>query len=1056
MRKILLLLLAFVSLTLTLKAQTQSLEDMKFQLEQTDTLYEAEKYDEVLEICLSIGRSTERCGSEQERTVYVRSQILACRCYDQLERYQEGYELSKRLMATQLTDEEKKELSDAYVNSAYFLAVPMMKGKNTDYGKARALLEEVLPYANENDWTIVMNKIGASWYFEGSVYYRNQDYDKTKECARRGVEVFRKTGKVSDEIATLNLLADAYYYQYDLSSAMETYRYALSQAKEAGETDLQMNVLSDIWRLCNLIGDVQMAQECNVAMDSLAEQTTDEVSKMTYYNLQAEKAMRQGNYRVAEQWLFRSVSLAEASTSGKLGSLAGIPYFKLSELYLKAGRYDDCIAYAKKYMEPPHEEMSAVGLYRFMGYGQFMAEAYRYKGDKAGCYEAVDTLFLLLPYLSDPEVINYLYIRRGFCRAAFGDHEAALADYQKADEILATKYKPSDQCRVQLLAFLTRQFHAVGRDAEAEQCSRKNLAYTKELNGENSLQYIESQIRLAQAEEWSGMIVQGCQDYLQAEERLERWVRDRLPYMDANERKGFWSPLSELFTLMTPYALKAGELQTAFTRGCYDALVMSKAFLLDSERSLYDIIKREGTDEDMRQYMSIVAMKQQMKGWEKDYQQNADRILEASKQLEVMGRGLQARVRGYGNNTEFMDVDHEAVRQSLHKDETLIDFTDYETKPSGRHYAAYIVRQEQQYPLLMPLFDECQIDSLCIPQPYLYYDQEYSPAILQLLWTPLASQLHEGQTVYYVPSQLLFNIALESIPLADGTLLGDHYRFIRLSSARELVRMRKADTVAKERTAVLYGGLQYDVASTTMQGEAEKSGQYPFPLAEEDVVCGGGIFAYLPGSEEAIRKVERILGEHHWKVCTYTGAEGTEESFLAMNAHSPRILQLYTHGFYYTPDRASSIDYLKGFTDAMQLSGIVLSGGNAAWTGKELPDGARGGILTAGTIAGMDLSGTELAVLSACQTGLGKATPEGLYGLQRAFKKAGVGTVVMSLWEISNNVSQEFMTIFYERLMAQNGGWDKQKAFRETKAIIRARHPEPYYWAAFVMLDGCF
>lgn len=547
-------------------------------------------------------------------------------------------------------------------------------------------------------------------------------------------------------------------------------------------------------------------------------------------------------------------------------------------------------------MEPPHEEMSAVGLYRFMGYGQFMAEAYRYKGDKAGCYEAVDTLFLLLPYLSDPEVINYLYIRRGFCRAAFGDHEAALADYQKADEILATKYKPSDQCRVQLLAFLTRQFHAVGRDAEAEQCSRKNLAYTKELNGENSLQYIKSQIRLAQAEEWSGMIVQGCQDYLQAEERLERWVRDRLPYMDANERKGFWSPLSELFTLMTPYALKAGELQTAFTRGCYDALVMSKAFLLDSERSLYDIIKREGTDEDMRQYMAIVAMKQQMKGWEKDYQQNADRILEASKQLEVMGRGLQARVRGYGNNTEFMDVDHEAVRQSLHKDETLIDFTDYETKPSGRHYAAYIVRQEQQYPLLMPLFDECQIDSLCIPQPYLYYDQEYSPA----------------------------------------------------------------------------------------------------------------------------------------------------------------ILQLYTHGFYYTPDRASGIDYLKGFTDAMQLSGIVLSGGNAAWTGKELPDGVRGGILTAGTIAGMDLSGTDLAVLSACQTGLGKATPEGLYGLQRAFKKAGVCTVVMSLWEISNNVSQEFMTIFYERLMAQNGGWDKQKAFRETKAIIRARHPEPYYWAAFVMLDGCF
>lgn len=1056
MKNKLLLLLAFVSLALASGAQTLSLEDTKLRLDQTDTLYEAEKYDEALDICLAIGRSTERCASEQERAVYVRSQILACRCYDQLERYEEGYELAKRLMATQLTDEERKLLSDAYVDNAYFLALSTMKGKEANYAKARALLEEVLPYANENDRAIVMSKIGASWYFEGSAYFRKMDFEKAKEHARRAVEVYRKIGKVSEEITTQDLLADAYYYQYDLTGAMETYRYALSRAKEAGETDLQMNILGDIWKMCNLVGDVQMAQECSVALDSLAEQTTDEVSKMKYYNLQSEKALRQADYRMAEQWLFRSASLAEASTSGKLGSMAGIPYFKLSELYLKAGRYDDCIAYAKKYMVSPNKEMSMVGLYRFMGYAQFMVEAYRHKGDKAGCYEAVDTLFLLLPYLSDPEMIHYLYICRGICRAAFADHEVALADYQKADEILANKYKPSDQCRVQLLVFMARQLHAIGRDAEAEQCCRKNLDYTKELNGENSILYIESQIRWAQAEEWAGMIAQGCQDYLQAAEWLAQWVRERLPYMTANERKGFWNPLSDLFTLMTPYALKVGELQTEFTRSCYDALVMTKAFLLDSERSLYDIIKREGTDEDMRQYMAIVAMKQQMNGWEKDYQQNADRILEISKQLEMMGRELQGRVRGYGNSTAFMDVDYEAVRQSLRKDETLIDFTDYETKPSERHYAAYVVRHEQQYPLLQPLFDEGQIDSLCIPQPYLYYDQEYSPAVLRLLWTPLSSQLHEGQTVYYVPSQLLFNIALESIPLADGTLLGDHYRFVRLSSARELVRMRKADKGAVERTAVLYGGLQYDVDPSTMQGEAAKSEHSPFPLAKGDVVCGGTAFSYLPGSEKSIREVERILGEHHWEVRTYTGVEGTEESFLAMNAHSPRILQLYTHGFYYTPDKACDIDYLKGFTDAMQLSGIVLSGGNAAWTGKELPEGVRSGVLTAGTIAGMDLSGTDLTVLSACQTGLGKATPEGLYGLQRAFKKAGVGTIVMSLWEISNNVSQEFMTIFYERLMAQNGGWDKQKAFCETKEIIRERHPEPYYWAAFVMLDGCF
>lgn len=116
-----------------------------------------------------------------------------------------------------------------------------------------------------------------------------------------------------------------------------------------------------------------------------------------------------------------------------------------------------------------------------------------------------------------------------------------------------------------------------------------------------------------------------------------------------------------------------------------------------------------------------------------------------------------------------------------------------------------------------------------------------------------------------------------------------------------------------------------------------------------------------------------------------------------MHGKSPQVLQIATHGFYYTPDRAETVNYLKGYSDAMMLSGIILSGGNAAWRGKELPDGVLGGILITNNIARLDLSGTEMVVLSACQSGQGKATSEGLYGLQRAFKKAGVCTIVMAL-----------------------------------------------------------
>ena len=158
-----------------------------------------------------------------------------------------------------------------------------------------------------------------------------------------------------------------------------------------------------------------------------------------------------------------------------------------------------------------------------------------------------------------------------------------------------------------------------------------------------------------------------------------------------------------------------------------------------------------------------------------------------------------------------------------------------------------------------------------------------------------------------------------------------------------------------------------------------------------------------------------------------------------------------THGFYYTPNEADGIDYLKGYTDAMSLSGLIMSGGNVAWSGKELPEGVLGGVLTADNIACLDLSETDMVVLSACQSGQGDVTSEGLYGLQRAFKKAGVGTMVMALWRISDKVTTEFMIAFYERLSENN--WDKRKAFDDAKSIIREQYPDPYYWAAFVMLD---
>lgn len=530
-------------------------------------------------------------------------------------------------------------------------------------------------------------------------------------------------------------------------------------------------------------------------------------------------------------------------------------------------------------------------------------------------------------------------------------------------------------------------------------------------------------------------------------------MKQRIPYMSCTEREGLWNPLSSLCTMMTPYALEAKQTQTAFTKNCYDALVMSKSFLLESERSMYDVIKRMGAPEDMHDYTTLASMKNQVKAWEKDYNANADSILSVSREISRLENLLANRCKGYSDGTDFMDVDYDAVKHALGQNEVLIDFTDYISQTQGRKYAAYIINKVQNYPLLKALFAERQIDSLGIVRPDMYYSEDYSEGVLKLLLEPLKENVPEGATIYYVPSQLLFQISLESLPLPDGSLLGSHYHFVRLSSARELVKMKSNAIGCKDDTAVLYGGLQYDVETTVMAEESKKYDLSNLLAIRGEIARGDSIFHDLQGTKEEIFKIENILKDNKWQVTPYMGKNGTEESFLDMNGKSPRLLHLATHGFYYTPNKAEDVDYLKGYTDAMSLSGLVMSGGNAAWLGKQLPKGVLGGILTANDIARLDLSNTDMVVLSACQTGQGKATSEGLYGLQRAFKKAGVGTIVMSLWSVSDKTTSEFMTTFYERLADTHNAWNKRKAFEEAKQIIRKKHPDPYYWAAFVMLD---
>lgn len=1046
---------AFFFFSSQLHAQLLSEKGVADKMTQAHELYKAGKSAEALELCKVVGENTKQQRNEDERQVYVYSQNLACQCYELLGRYKEGYLLGKSLLQGKLNDKERKSIGYVYALNGYMYACDFIlrdESGYSDYRRGRSILEEIKPYAAGKVRDYVLPKIPLTWFLEAENLFSKLKYDEALAAYYSAYEGFNELGRDANVISSLSRIASVKYNLHDRDGSDKAYIQALELSRNTGDVSAQMHILQGLYRNSSASGNLKLANRYDASMDSLINLTKDAEAQFSYYNNKGKNATAKGKHNLAEQWFLKCLAIAENEPIESVSADRYLSYTNLRDLYTVTKQYDNALKYAKMALRE-HQRLTPSNDFSYHLPYMAIAEIYKNKGEKTMCYASIDSLFKSVPNMVEPLQMKMLYTTKASCCVEFGDYQEALSAYEKADSVLAFKYPQTDYDRILLLPLRGGVRHKLGDFAESERLYKLYYELISNHYGRNSIASINAQIYLANAEGFAGHLDAGCDNYTMAANRLKDVMKAQLPYVSLQERESFWTPLSSIFMMMTPYAIEANRYQDEFTASCYDALVMSKSFLLESERSLFDVVKKEGTDDDMKDYMLLTLMKNQIKEWEKDYAHHADSILSMSQRADHLAARLADRCRSFNNITRFMDIDYKAVKNALKPNEVLLDFTDYVSETMGRKYAAYIINKEDEYPLVRYLFAERQIDSLGITRPDMYYNQDYAPEVLELLWEPLRANIAEGTTVYYVPSQLLFQVSLESLPLADGSLLGSHYNFVRLSSARELVKAQSPVLASAPRSAVLYGGLQYDIQPTAMAEEAKKYDLTDLLVMRGDMVRGDSIFCELPGSKQEIMQIENLLKVNKWKVTPRTGMEGTEESFLSMHGKAPQLLQIATHGFYYTPERAAHVDYLKGYSDAMMLSGIVLSGGNAAWRGKELPDGVLGGILTANNIARLDLSGTEMVVLSACQSGQGKVTSEGLYGLQRAFKKAGVGTMVMALWSVSDKVTTEFMTAFYEQLASKQCQWNKHKAFEDAKSIIREKYPDPFYWAAFVMLD---
>ena len=295
----------------------------------------------------------------------------------------------------------------------------------------------------------------------------------------------------------------------------------------------------------------------------------------------------------------------------------------------------------------------------------------------------------------------------------------------------------------------------------------------------------------------------------------------------------------------------------------------------------------------------------------------------------------------------------------------------------------------------------------------------------------------------------------------EAEFLIDRYTLHQLTSTRYLamsLKEKAQEPIVK--SIAMVGGVNYDFLNTK---DAKPKKQKGKNNAKRSSQSASGKLAYLEGTKLETETIKDSVQSKQWKIELFSSNDATEDNLMRLEGrHAKSILHIATHGYAFpeynfndtTTDKNSLRYSYRYSTNPMVRSGLILTGGNWAWTGSDTLSklGAeQNGILTALEVSQLNLKKTKLVVLSACETGLGKIEgSEGTFGLKRGFKLAGVEQMIVSLWSVPDKETMELMTLFYSDLTKS---LNPVTSFEKAQKEMRNKYPtEPEKWAGFVLV----
>lgn len=476
-------------------------------------------------------------------------------------------------------------------------------------------------------------------------------------------------------------------------------------------------------------------------------------------------------------------------------------------------------------------------------------------------------------------------------------------------------------------------------------------------------------------------------------------------------------------------------------------------------------------------YNNWISVREQLAFWyTKPVGQRKEQVTQLEQKANLLEKQLTRTSEQFRKGQQA--VKWQEIQEVLQPNEAAIEFSAYHFFNGKRwtdsiYYIALVLRKNKPEPELVTLFEKRQLDSILTYKgtsagqhqlSFLYTannDDAQKSSLYNVIWKPLEKKLEGINTIYFDPAGLLYKIAFAALPVNATQVLSDKYKLIQLNSTASIID-KSMTFVAASDPIFLYGGIQYDVDSTSIK---QISLRYSSNVIAARSIPGDllrdGIadFYYLSGSEKEVKAIGYLASQKKYnKVTVEDGVEANEESVKALfGKNSPAILHVATHGFFF-PDSKNTIKdekiggaiVFKQSDNPLIRSGLALAGANNAWKGKPVT-GVEDGILTAYEVSNMYLPNTKLVVLSACETGLGDIQgSEGVYGLQRAFKIAGVKNLVMSLWKVDDIATSEFMLELYKNIFENQSIED---AFYHAQTRLKNRYRnDPYKWAAWILV----